>query len=137
MRYTDLELAEIFLATIPSIKPAKYRKLLVECDDALDAMRHADELPYDVLGKPICQHAKRVYLNGMTGPKIREAVEAVNATEKPELIDCKDFYDAVACAAADAEPGDIVLMSPASAAFDQFKNFMERGKIFKKLIKEL
>ena len=36
-----------------------------------------------------------------------------------------------------AQPEDIVLMSPASAAFDQFKNFMERGNYFKKLIKEL
>ena len=36
-----------------------------------------------------------------------------------------------------AEPGDVVLMSPASAAFDQFKNFMVRGAFFKKLIKEL
>ena len=36
-----------------------------------------------------------------------------------------------------AENGDIVLMSPASAAFDQFKNFMERGNYFKKLVKEL
>ena len=36
-----------------------------------------------------------------------------------------------------AEPGDVVLMSPASAAFDQFKNFMVRGQYFKKLVKEL
>ena len=36
-----------------------------------------------------------------------------------------------------AEPGDVVLMSPASAAFDQFKNFMARGAFFKKIIKEL
>ena len=35
------------------------------------------------------------------------------------------------------ESGDVVLMSPASAAFDQFKNFMVRGAFFKKLIKEL
>jgi UDP-N-acetylmuramoylalanine--D-glutamate ligase len=39
--------------------------------------------------------------------------------------------------AADAQPGDVVLMSPASAAFDQFKNFAERGKYFKKLVMEL
>jgi UDP-N-acetylmuramoylalanine--D-glutamate ligase len=55
----------------------------------------------------------------------------------PELVDCRDFTDAVYRAAAEAEAGDVVLMSPASAAFDQFKNFMERGKYFKKLIKEL
>ena len=35
------------------------------------------------------------------------------------------------------QPGDVVLLSPASAGFDQFKNFMERGNVFKKLVKEL
>ena len=39
--------------------------------------------------------------------------------------------------AAAAKAGDVVLMSPASAAFDQFKNFMERGAYFKRLVKEL
>ena len=39
--------------------------------------------------------------------------------------------------AADARDGDVVLMSPASAAFDQFKNFMVRGEFYKKLVKEL
>ena len=53
------------------------------------------------------------------------------------IVDCGSFEPAVRAAAAAAEPGDVVLMSPASAAFDQFKNFMVRGAFFKKLIKEL
>jgi UDP-N-acetylmuramoylalanine--D-glutamate ligase len=40
-------------------------------------------------------------------------------------------------AAQTAESGDVVLMSPTSAAFDQFKNFMVRGEYFKKIIMEL
>ena len=47
------------------------------------------------------------------------------------------YTAAVYAAAAAAEPGDVVLMSPASAAFDQFKNFMVRGNYFKKLVMEL
>ena len=96
-------------------------------------------VPYDVLGPYICKHTKRVYLNGATGPLIREAVEACSdyLPGCPELIDCGDFTTAVHKAAADAKPGDIVLMSPASAAFDQFKNFMVRGQYFKNLVKEL
>ena len=43
----------------------------------------------------------------------------------------------VASAAASAQAGDIVLLSPACAAFDRFKNFAERGKIFKKIVMEL
>ena len=96
-------------------------------------------IPYDVLGPYICKHTKRVYLNGATGGLIREAVE--NCPEytpgNPQLIDCGDFTTAVQKSAADAQPGDIILMSPASAAFDQFKNFMVRGNYFKELVKEL
>ena len=96
-------------------------------------------IPYDVLGSYICKHTKRVYLNGATGPQIRAAVEncAEYTAGCPELIDCADFTDAVRKAATDAVSGDIVLMSPASAAFDQFKNFMVRGNYFKELVKEL
>lgn len=94
-------------------------------------------IPYDVLGPEICQHVKLLVLGGATGSKIREAVEAVQDMKKPEIVDCGDFESAVRRAAAMAKPGDIVLMSPASAAFDQFKNFMVRGAFFKKLVKEL
>ena len=96
-------------------------------------------IPYDVLGPEICQHVKKLFLGGATGPLIREAVE--NAAEYapgcPEITDCGDFTSAVHAAAAAAEPGDVVLMSPASAAFDQFKNFMVRGDYYKKLVREL
>ena len=53
------------------------------------------------------------------------------------MADCPDFASAVKAAAEAAEPGDVVLMSPASAAFDQFRNFMVRGNTFKELVKEL
>ena len=96
-------------------------------------------IPYDVLGPVICRKVKKLYVNGATADQIRAAVE--NAPEytpgNPEIIDCGDFTTAVHRAAADAKAGDVVLMSPASAAFDQFKNFMVRGDYFKKLIKEL
>ena len=53
------------------------------------------------------------------------------------MVDCGNFENAVRTAAAGAEMGDVVLMSPASASFDEFKNFMVRGEFFKKIIKEL
>ena len=93
-------------------------------------------IPYDPLGPEICRHVKKLFLNGATGPQIRAAVENC-AGEKPEMVDCGDFASAVKAAAEAAEPGDVVLMSPASAAFDQFKNFMVRGNTFKELVKEL
>ena len=96
-------------------------------------------IPFDVMGPEVCQHVKAVYLNGATAQKIRAAIEAAPQYKPgcPELIDCADFTDAVMKSAADAKPGDVVLMSPACAAFDQFKNFAVRGKYFKKLIMEL
>ena len=96
-------------------------------------------IPYDVLGPEICAHVSKLFLGGATGEKIRQAV--VNAPEyeagKPEIQDCGDFDHAFYAAVAAARPGDTVLMSPASAAFDQFKNFMVRGDHFKKLVMEL
>lgn len=93
-------------------------------------------IPYDVLGPEICAHVKKLYLCGATAAKIRQAVEQCPG-EKPEILDCGDFDAAVLTAAREAVEGDVVLMSPASASFDRFKNFMVRGDHFKKLVKEL
>ena len=96
-------------------------------------------IPYDVMGPEVCAHVKKLFLGGATGPQIRAAVE--NCPEYDpnllEIVDCADFESAVRAAAAAAKPGDVVLMSPASAAFDQFKNFMVRGKFYKKIVMEL
>jgi UDP-N-acetylmuramoylalanine--D-glutamate ligase len=78
-------------------------------------------------------------LNGTTAPNIRAAVEQAPGYQKgtPEIIDCHNFEAAVYAAEAVAKEGDVVLLSPACAAFDQFKNFAERGATFKKMIYEL
>jgi len=96
-------------------------------------------IPFDVLGPEVLTHVKTVFLNGATAAKIREAIENTPGYKpgSPALVDCADFTDAVQKAAAAAQSGDVVLMSPACAAFDQFKNFMERGKYYKKLVMEL
>ena len=93
-------------------------------------------IPYDVLGQPICDHVKLLLLTGATAPKIRECVENIEG-EHPPIIEVENLETAVQEAAARAESGDVVIMSPASASFDRFKNFMERGKLFKALVEEL
>ena len=97
------------------------------------------KIPYDVLGPHIVEHVKAVYLCGATADKIRVAVENAPGytVGNPLLIDCEDLKDATLKAARDAKAGDVVLMSPASASFDQFKNFEVRGNYFKALVKEL
>lgn len=93
-------------------------------------------IPYDVLGQPICDHVKLLLLTGATAPKIRDCVLAVDG-EHPPICEVENLEVAVCEAAARAEAGDIVIMSPASASFDRFKNFMERGKLFKTLVNNL
>lgn len=94
------------------------------------------QIPYDVLAEPICAHVKTLILTGATAPKIRDCVLAVSG-EHPPIIEVADLETAVREAEAQASEGDIVIMSPASASFDRFKNFMERGKLFKALVEAL
>ena len=132
VRYYNDSIASSPSRTIAGLKSFTQKVCLI-------AGGYDKHIPYDVLGPYICRGVKRLYLGGATGNLIRQAVE--NCPEyDPEtlkIVDCGDFTSAVMAAAKDAQSGDIVLMSPASAAFDQFKNFMERGKYFKKLVKEL
>ena len=92
-------------------------------------------IPYDVLGPEIAAHVKLLVCTGATGGKIAQAARACDGC--PEILEIDDFYDAVHTASTRAERGDVVLLSPASAAFDKFKNFMVRGAEFKKTVMEL
>lgn len=96
-------------------------------------------LPFEGLGDELCQLAKRVFLTGDTAEKIKSAILGSEYYEENRIpitiVD--DFRETVLAAAAAAEPGDIVLLSPACASFDKFKNFMERGNYFKQIVMEL
>ena len=96
-------------------------------------------IPYDVLGPEITAHVKTLLLTGDTAEKIKTAVlEAPDyCPGAPEIIDCDDLKGAVERACGLAQPGDVVIMSPASASFDRFKNFEERGNVFKNLVNAL
>lgn len=93
-------------------------------------------IPYDVLGQPICDHVKALILTGATAPAIRDSVLAAEG-EHPPMTEVDDLEAAVREAARIAQSGDVVIMSPASASFDRFKNFMERGRLFKSLVQAL
>ena len=129
VRYYNDSIASSPTRTIAGLRSFPEKVILI-------AGGYDKHIPYDPLGPEICAHVKKLFLNGATGPQIRAAVENC-AGEKPEMVDCGDFASAVKAAAEAAEPGDVVLMSPASAAFDQFRNFMVRGNTFKELVKEL
>ena len=132
VRFYNDSIASSPSRTIAGLRSFKEKVLLI-------AGGYDKHIPYDVLGPVVCEHVKTVYVNGATAMQIKLAVENAPQYEigAPRIVVCEDFMDAVSKAAKDANDGDVVLMSPASAAFDQFKNFMERGKYFKKLIMEL
>ena len=96
-------------------------------------------LDYTVIGKPIVDNCKALILLGQTSEKIENAVcqELKKNKKTLEIIKCKSLYNCVQSANQISKPGDIVLFSPASASFDMFKNFAERGEIFKQYVKEL
>lgn len=124
------------IGTSPSRTAAGLHALKVK--PILIAGGYDKNIPFDSLGDEICMNAKRLYLTGATAEKIAQAVkrsEYYTDDFPMEIID--DFDSAVYAASNAAEQGDIVLLSPACAAFDKFKNFAERGKHFKKIIMEL
>ena len=82
---------------------------------------------------------KTLVLCGATAGKIRAAVENAPEYQKgtPEILEANNLREAVELAKHAAEAGDIVTLSPACAAFDQFKNFAVRGKTFKEIVNSL
>ena len=94
-------------------------------------------IPYDSVGPVINDHVKLLLLCGATAGVIRDAVEHAENYEGLEILDVNDYQEALAIAQNCAEEGDVVLLSPASTAFDRFANFMERGKVFKELVNSL
>lgn len=103
-------------------------------------------IPYDNMGGYILDKVKILILIGNTANKIKKAVEneAVkrnikleNLNEYIEIIDLNTMEESVNIANDKAKSEDIVVLSPASASFDLYKNFEERGNLFKKLVNEL
>ena len=93
-------------------------------------------IPFDPLGPELCDHVKTLVLTGATAAAIRASVEkAPNyAPGAPEILECDDFEGAVRLARDKAGDGDVVILSPACASFDKFKNFEERGRTFKDIV---
>ncbi len=96
-------------------------------------------IPFEPLGPVVCDKVKTLILLGATAQKIQDAVQgAENYKEgSPEIIRVETMEQAVETAQAHAQPGDIVSLSPASAAFDLYPNFEVRGRHYKELVNGL
>ena len=91
------------------------------------------------LAKSLCETARAVVLTGATAELIRAAIEACPDYSPARLTvaSAPQFADAVSAARALAREGGCVLLSPACASFDAFRNFAERGNVFKRLVRDL
>lgn len=91
-------------------------------------------IPLEPLGELFPGRVKHAVLCGATSEKIQKVLDAVGYTAYTRV---SDFEEAVKTASSLAEAGDCVVLSPAAASFDMFKNFAVRGETFKKLVQEL
>ena len=95
-------------------------------------------LDYTEIGKVIAEKVRLLILTGPTSDKIENATrQALAKNKKIEIWHCYSMKQAVGIAYSKAELGDIVLLSPASASFDAYKNFEERGNKFKEIVNSL
>ena len=85
---------------------------------------------FEPLAAALGPNVRLVYLIG-------EAAEQIAGVLGSRVAEVGDLGAAVARAAADAEPGDVVLLSPACASFDQFRDFVHRGEEFRRLVQNL
>ncbi len=85
---------------------------------------------YSVLNDLLRQRVKRVYTIGAAAGKIESQI----VFPKGEIVHAETLENAIRKAHAVAKPGDVVLLAPACASFDQFKNYEQRGKVFKEVV---
>jgi UDP-N-acetylmuramoylalanine--D-glutamate ligase len=85
------------------------------------------------LARELPDTVRSIYL---IGESARDLAAALGAAGRA-YVHAGELARAVALAAADAEAGDVVLLSPASASYDQFDNFEHRGESFRRIVEEL
>ncbi len=94
-------------------------------------------ISYAPLGPVVNDHVKLLILCGATEQVIREAVQTADNYQDLEILTAADYRSAVRLADQRSGEGDVVILSPASTSFDRFRNFEERGRVFKDLVTAL
>ena len=129
VRYYNDSIASSPSRTVAGLKSFKEKIILI-------AGGYDKKIGFEPLAEEAVKSVKALYLCGHTADKIKTAVESAEGYEESALpiYVFDDFTETVLAAAAAASEGDVVMMSPACASFDKFKNFAERGKRFKEII---
>lgn len=96
------------------------------------------QLPFEQLAATLPGRVRTAVLLGATAPAIADAIERQRGLAPlpgPDVVRATGFEEAVRLARAAARPGDVVLLSPASASYDMFPNFEARGELFREIVR--
>ena len=129
VRWYDDSKATTPVSTIAALSGIDEPKILI-------AGGYDKQISFAELGAYIAQRAKAVVLIGQTATKISDAIEAVGASDC-EIRYADSMEQAVNISCELAACGDVVLMSPACASYDMFKNYAERAQAFINAVKTL
>jgi UDP-N-acetylmuramoylalanine--D-glutamate ligase len=91
---------------------------------------------YTLLNELLRTRVKRVYTIGAAAAKIESQLLS-SKDGGPEVVHAETLENAIRKASAAAQSGDVVLLAPACASFDQFKSYEHRGKVFKEVVQSL
>ena len=131
VKYYNDSIASSPSRTIAGLKAFKQKVWLI-------AGGYDKHIPYEPMVPYVLEKAEKLLLCGATAQAIEDAVKNdKNYNGNPEIIRVKDIAEAVDYASKNAKSGDIVTLSPASASFDCFPNFVARGNYFKDLVNKL
>ncbi len=130
VRYINDSIASSPTRTIAGLRALKTKPIIL-------LGGYDKHLPFDSLGDELCLRAKAAVVNGDTADRIIDAIEKSSENHGFPVYRTESLTQSVKLASQIAEEGDTVILSPACASFDQFRNFEERGQCFKKLVMEL
>jgi UDP-N-acetylmuramoylalanine--D-glutamate ligase len=113
-------------------------------DSVLQALRSFDKpvlwiaggkdkgVDYSLLREIVRERVRKAILIGEAAPRIQDEMDSIVST-----VRCSSLEEAVATAYEEANSGDVVLLSPACSSYDMFKNYEERGEVFKSIVQNL
>ncbi|NQU74684.1 MAG: hypothetical protein HQ546_00035, partial [Planctomycetes bacterium] len=130
VRYYDDSKATTPVATIAAVNSFSPEHLVVIVGG------YDKHIPLAQFCEELAVRCKTVVATGQVGPEIAARVRqcVAHKSNRPSVVLAEQFDRAVAAATASAQPGDVVLLSPACASYDQFPNYIYRGRRFLELV---
>lgn len=133
VRYYNDSIASSPTRTVKGMLSLFSQKIILICGG------YDKNIPYEPLGVAVNDKVKALILMGKTAPKIENAVKNADnyKADLLKIYNADSMEQAVMLSKSIAQSGDIVALSPASASFDMFKDFEQRGNCFKELVNKL